>query len=68
MISLVFNSSGLTAPMLTLLSSYFQNFGASLESGARASEDTLASSPVIPVNSLAIAAVDAPIENVGATT
>jgi len=39
-----------------------------LESGARASEDTLASSPVIPVNSLAIAAVDAPIENVGATT
>lgn len=39
-----------------------------MESGAGAGEDTLASQPVIPVNSLAIAAVDAPIENVGATT
>ena len=63
MISLVFNSSGLTPPMLTPLGDYFQNLGANLHSGEdvgeaslssppkNVGEDTLPSSPAVPASS-----------------
>jgi hypothetical protein len=62
-ISLVFNSSGLTLPMLTPLGDYFQNLGATLHSGEdvgksslssplkNIGEDTLPSSPAILASS-----------------
>ena len=45
MISLVFNSSGLTPPMLTPLGDYFQNLGATLHSGEDVGEASLSSPP-----------------------
>jgi len=63
MISLVFNSSGLTLLMLTPLGDYFQNLGATLHSGEdvgeaslssplkNVGEDTLPSSPAILASS-----------------
>jgi len=44
MISLVFNSSGLTPSMLTPLDDYFQNLGATLHSGEDVGEASLSSS------------------------
>jgi hypothetical protein len=49
MISLVFDSSELTPPMLTLLGEYFQNLGATLKSSPKTDEAALPSSPMAPV-------------------
>ena len=45
MISLVFNSSGLTPPMLTPRGDYFQNLGANLHFGEDVGEASLSSPP-----------------------
>ena len=45
MLSLVFNSSGLTPPMLTSLGDYFQNLGANLHSGEDVGEASLSLPP-----------------------
>ena len=66
MISLVFNSSGLTPPMLTPLGDYFHNLGANLHSGEdvgeaslslppkNISEEALPSSPAVLASSLVL--------------
>jgi len=53
MISLVFDSSGLTPPMLTPLGEYFYNFRATLKSSPKIDEATLPSSLVAPVSFVA---------------
>ena len=64
MISLVFDSSGLTPPMLTPLGEYFYNFRATLKSCPKTDEATLPSSPVAPVSP---PAGDAAGDNAGTT-
>ena len=65
-ISFVFNSSGLTPPILTLLGDYFQNLEANVHSNVNLGEATLSSSQVnvgedtlpSPVNPAHFPAVD----------
>jgi len=68
MISLAFNFSGATLSMLTPLGDYFQNLGASLESGVNVGEATLALSPVALVSPPVIAAAAVAGKNVDAAT